>query len=122
MDLEGIDARRRDELRQRLDEGENQIIACAGCERKWKIKRKNDVIPQFKLHAMPPDEFPAGSCPDCGNTYCIGCAKKHIDESGRFICPGCKINLKLANDGLKKIIYNWAASALPKRKRGKKKS
>jgi transposase-like protein len=62
---------------------------------------------------MPPDEFPAGACPECGKTYCIGCAKEHVDENGRFMCPECQKNLKLSDDGLKKIIYDWAASAIP---------
>ncbi len=107
------DSRRREELRKRLDEGTTQIVGCARCKRKWKIKRKNNAVPRFTLHAMPPDEFPAGTCPQCGKTYCIGCAKKHIDKNGRFICSQCKTNLKLSDDGLKKIIHDWAVSAIP---------
>ena len=113
MKLEGNNAQRRDELHQRLDEGMNKVIGCAGCRRKWKIKRKNDPVPPFKLQAMPPDEFPAGTCPACGKTYCIACAKKHIDRNGRFICYKCKVNLKLADEGLKKIIYDWAVKTIP---------
>ena len=66
---------------------------------------------------MPPDEFPAGSCPDCGRTYCIGCAKRRIDKSGHFICPKCKVNLKLNEEGLRKIIYDWAVKQIPAKTR-----
>jgi transposase-like protein len=62
--------------------------------------------------AMPPDDLPAGSCPSCGKTYCIGCAKENLDPQGRFVCPACGKSLKLINEGLKKLVADWAESAL----------
>jgi hypothetical protein len=59
---------------------------------------------------MPPDDMPAGSCQECGKTWCIGCAKNHLDQAGRFLCPHCGRPLKIMNEGLKKIIYDWAAA------------
>ena len=114
MRLDGDDVQRRDELSRRYSENIYRVIGCASCSRKWKIKRDCSTVPPIRLHAMPPDEYPAGSCPECGKTYCIGCAKKRIDKSGRFICPKCKTNLKLSEEGLRKIIYNWAVKAVPK--------
>jgi len=113
MALNGNDAQRRDELRQRYSEMSVRVIECADCGRKWKIKRDCKPVTPIRLHAMPPDEFPAGSCPECGKTYCIGCAKKRIDKNGRFTCAKCRTNLKLSEEGLKKIIYDWALKAVP---------
>jgi hypothetical protein len=62
---------------------------------------------------MPPDELPAGTCAACGTSYCIGCARERLDDRGRFICPVCGRPLKLINEGLKKIVADWAAEALP---------
>jgi hypothetical protein len=62
---------------------------------------------------MPPDDLPAGSCPECGKTYCIGCAKEHLDESGRFLCSECGKSLKLIDEGLKKLVYDWASKEIP---------
>jgi tetratricopeptide (TPR) repeat protein len=109
--LSGDNADRRRELILRLDEGLFRIINCASCNRTWKVKRAVEAIPSIKLHAMPPDDYPAGTCPGCGKTYCVGCAKKHLDKSSRFICPKCRINLKLSDEGLKKIIYDWASAS-----------
>jgi tetratricopeptide (TPR) repeat protein len=108
--LSGEDADRRRELVSRLDKGLFHIINCAGCSRTWKVKREGKAIPSIKLYAMPPNDYPAGTCPDCGKTYCIGCVKKHIDNNSRFICPKCRTNLKLSDEGLKKIIYDWASA------------
>jgi tetratricopeptide (TPR) repeat protein len=110
LNLSDDDADRRRELIKRLDEGLFRIINCADCSRAWKVKRAIEEIPSIKLYAMPPDDYPAGTCPDCGKTYCIACAKKHIDKNNRFICPKCRINLKLSDDGIKKIIYDWASA------------
>jgi transposase-like protein len=62
---------------------------------------------------MPPDDFPAGTCPSCGAAYCIGCAREHLDENGRFLCPNCGKTLKLIDEGLKKMVYDWAAANMP---------
>jgi transposase-like protein len=83
-------------------------IECTSCKRDWKILRECKPAQSIRLHAMPPDELPAGSCLNCGKTYCIGCAKEHLDSSGRFVCPTCGRTLKLINEGLKQIVYDWA--------------
>jgi len=110
LELKEDIARGRDELRARLDDMAYMTIKCDSCENHWKIARENKPVPPIRLYAMPPDELPAGSCLSCGKTYCIGCAQKNLDASGRFICPLCNRPLKLVNEGLKKIIYNWAVS------------
>ncbi|AEF82577.1 tetratricopeptide repeat protein [Leadbettera azotonutricia] len=99
---------RREELRTRLDEAVYNKVPCAACERSWKILKEPPSVPSIRLFAMPPDDLPAGSCPECGKAYCIGCAKKNLDPSGRFVCPECGKALKLINEGLKKIVYDWA--------------
>ena len=100
-----------DELKSRMDEQSHHTIKCATCERGWRVPRESPYVQSMRLFAMPPDDLPAGSCPDCGKTYCIGCAKKHLDEKGRFICPDCSQPLKLSNNGLKKIVHDWAVKA-----------
>ena len=97
-----------EELREHLDDLFYQTIDCVSCDLAWKVPKNQPTVPAIRLYAMPPDDLPAGSCTGCGKTYCIGCAKKNIDESGRFICCSCGRPLKLVNEGLKKLIYDWA--------------
>ncbi|MDR1239436.1 MAG: tetratricopeptide repeat protein [Treponema sp.] len=101
------------DLQKRLEEGTTRLIGCAVCERNWRVPRNPPPSPAIRLYAMPPDDFPAGICAGCGSAYCIGCAKEHLDENGRFLCPQCGKPLKLMDEGLKKIVADWAASTLP---------
>jgi tetratricopeptide (TPR) repeat protein len=130
MELPESAAARRKELKERLDALMYTTISCAACGRDWRVLKDPPAIQGIRLHAMPPDEFPAGSCQDCGKTWCIGCAKKHLDASGRFLCPRCGRPLRIINEGFKKLIYEWAvtdglvkgkkeSSAPAKRKRGR---
>jgi tetratricopeptide (TPR) repeat protein len=112
IELNSGETKRLRELRRRLEDSVTRVINCASCKRSWRVPRDPEPSPAIRLYAMPPDEYPAGSCPECGRTYCIGCAKKHVDKSGRFLCPRCHKNLKLSDEGLKKIIYTWAASEI----------
>jgi tetratricopeptide (TPR) repeat protein len=120
-------ALQREELKVRLDSLLYTGISCASCGRSWKVLKEPPSVSGIRLYAMPPDDMPAGSCQECGKTWCIGCAKKHLDEAGRFLCPRCGRPLRIINEGLKKIIYDWAvaggmaegASAPAKRKRGR---
>jgi tetratricopeptide (TPR) repeat protein len=101
------------ELQKRMEDGTTRLISCSSCERSWRVLRDPPPAPPLRLYAMPPDDFPAGTCTGCGSVYCIGCAKKHLDENGRFLCPRCGKTLKLMNEGLKKIVADWAASSIP---------
>jgi tetratricopeptide (TPR) repeat protein len=117
---EGEAAARVKELRRRLEEGTTRLINCASCERNWRVPRTPPPSPAIRLYAMPPDDFPAGTCPQCGHIYCIGCAKEHLDAEGRFLCPDCGKSLKLIDEGLKKIVALWAASSIPPKDSKKK--
>jgi len=124
LELAGDAAKGREELGIKLDELTYKLIECASCDRNWKILKDPPPSPALRLFAMPPDHLPAGSCPDCGKTYCIGCAKQNLDSAGRFICPSCNRSLKLAGEGLKKIIYDWAVKdgLVKNKKRGRGRS
>jgi tetratricopeptide (TPR) repeat protein len=111
LELNQNTAKGLEELKSRIDEQTYKIIKCASCERSWRVLKESPPIQAMKLFAMPPDDLPAGACPDCGKTYCIGCAKEHLDEKERFICPHCGQPLKLSNNGLKKIVHDWAVKA-----------
>jgi tetratricopeptide (TPR) repeat protein len=104
------------ELRKRFEEAAIKIISCSGCKQTWKVSKIEIDVPPIKLFSEPPDELPAGTCPSCGKTFCIGCAKKSIDEDGRFVCKKCGKNLKLTDSGLRKIINNWSAEIVPEKK------
>jgi len=108
LKLKGDAVKRREELRARMDELLYRTIECASCERSWKVFRDPPPAPTLRIFAMPPDNLPAGSCQNCGKSYCIGCARKNLDPSGRFVCSGCTRSLKLVNEGLKKILHDWA--------------
>ncbi|MDR0669178.1 MAG: tetratricopeptide repeat protein [Treponema sp.] len=113
LPLSGEDAEHREELRRRILDGTTRLIPCAACGRTWRVPLDPPPVSFLRLVAMPPDEIPAGTCPSCGTSYCIGCAKEHVDTGGRFTCPACGKPLKLLNEGLKKIVADWAAGTPP---------
>ena len=122
LDLSPEAAKGRDELADQLESFRYTTIHCASCDRSWKVLKDSPPVKGIRLFAMPPDDLPAGSCPACGKTWCIGCAKKNMDSSGRFVCSHCGKSLKLINDGLKKIINDWASKDGPsKNKSGSRK-
>jgi tetratricopeptide (TPR) repeat protein len=102
----------REELRSRLEEALTRLISCASCGRSWRVGRPAEPVKPIRLFAMPPDELPAGTCPRCGKTWCVGCARQSMDRDGRFLCPDCGLSLKLADEGLKKLVYDWAEKEL----------
>jgi tetratricopeptide (TPR) repeat protein len=109
---DGAALKRREELRARLEEALTRLIFCATCGRSWRVSRTPEQARPIRLFAMPPDELPAGSCPRCGKTWCVGCARQSMDGDGRFLCPDCGLSLKLTDEGLKKLVYDWAEKEL----------
>jgi tetratricopeptide (TPR) repeat protein/transcription elongation factor Elf1 len=120
LELSADAAKGRDDLEQWMEEALFRTVSCALCGREWRVERNGESVPAIKLYAMPPDDMPAGACPGCGKTYCVGCRKDNLDESGRFTCPDCGKSLKLSDNGLKALLYDWAEKNLKKKKRGKK--
>jgi tetratricopeptide (TPR) repeat protein len=112
LPLEEGARKRRDELRARLEEALSRLIPCAACGRSWRVSPPPEPVKPLRLFAMPPDDLPAGTCPRCGKTWCIGCAKQFLDDSGRFRCPDCGVSLKLSDEGLKKLVCDWAEREL----------
>jgi tetratricopeptide (TPR) repeat protein len=110
LDLPEKTALHRDEFSARLDSLLYTPVSCASCGRNWKVLKEPPPTPAIRLYAMPPDDMPAGTCQECGETWCIGCAKKHLDQTGRFLCPRCGKPLKIIHEGLKRMIYDWAAA------------
>jgi tetratricopeptide (TPR) repeat protein len=113
LELSPAAVSRREELRKRLEEALTRYIACASCGRGWRVPRDAPRAPPIRLFAMPPDDLPGGTCVSCGKTYCIGCARERLDPDGRFICPQCGKPLKLVDEGLKKMVYDWASAVIP---------
>jgi tetratricopeptide (TPR) repeat protein len=98
------------ELRKQFLEATTKPAVCAVCGRAWRIERNPQPAPPLRLVAQPPEDLPAGTCPSCGKTYCIACAKTTLDNQGRFVCPQCGERLKLFDGGLKKLVADWASS------------
>lgn len=94
-------------MKRRILEATTRHVPCASCDRSWRVQKDLPPQPALRLVAEPPDHMPAGNCPRCGVAYCVGCGKQHLSE-GRFICPRCGERLKLLDDGLKKILQDWA--------------
>jgi len=116
LELNKDATRGRDDLRKWMWEALYKIVSCASCKREWEVERNPPQLPaNFKLLAMPPDDMPAGTCPGCGNTYCVGCRKEALDESGRFVCPDCGKTLKLTDEGIKAMLNDWAHKNLKKK-------
>ncbi|MDR2048397.1 MAG: tetratricopeptide repeat protein [Treponema sp.] len=101
-------SRGKDDLDAWMEEATTRLIACASCGIEWRVRKNPEPVPPLRLYAMPPDDMPAGTCPACGNSYCVGCRKDALDEAGRFTCPECGKTLKLSDEGVKELIYIWA--------------
>ncbi|GAB1483450.1 hypothetical protein MASR2M78_22660 [Treponema sp.] len=97
------------ELRERLTDATSRLVNCASCTRSWRVLKDAPSAPPLRLVAEPPDDLPAGTCVRCGKTYCIGCLKAMVSD-GRFTCPECGQNLKFYDEGLKKLLADWAES------------
>jgi len=101
------DSERSDLLDEEISETNTNKIDCFSCGRVWCVPK--DIPAQGSLHltAQPPDELPAGTCPECMKTYCIGCAKEALGEDGRFRCKTCGAKLKLIDQNAIYILSKW---------------
>ncbi len=103
-------------LKQSLAELENAItmattrnINCSLCNIQWTVPRELPPQGALSLRAEPPDTMPAGICPNCSKTYCIGCVKQTLVDR-RFHCPDCQQALKLSDNGIVKILNDWLSN------------
>jgi tetratricopeptide (TPR) repeat protein len=106
--LAAVDSTERtSELEEEIADLSTTKISCGDCKRTWRVPK--DIPPQGSLHltAEPPDDLPAGTCPDCMITYCIGCAKETLGEDGRFRCKKCGKPLKLIEQNVIWLLNEW---------------
>lgn len=80
------------------------IYSCSSCNEEWIVPKKTGVQPALKLVGEPPDNMPAGKCPDCGKIFCIGCAKDNL-INGRLACMDCGVPLKLSEDWMRYLYH-----------------
>jgi tetratricopeptide (TPR) repeat protein len=91
-----------------IQEGAMKKLCCSGCGREWFVPRQLPHAVPLRLEAEPPDDLPAGICPECGTIRCIACAKPGLGEDGRFRCTICGKPLKLSDPGLMWLLSEWA--------------
>lgn len=96
-----------DKLAQEILETSSNIFSCSVCGREWRVPKNIPDQGRLAITAQPPDDLPAGKCPDCGAVYCIGCAKEHLDSSGRFHCASCGSALKLSDSNIIWLLSEW---------------
>ena len=106
-----------DDLEKWMTDALYKTVFCASCNREWQVERDPKTAASLRVYAMPPDDMPAGTCPACGKTFCVGCRKDTLDDSGRFICPGCGKPLKLTDNGLKAMLNDWAKKNVKKQRK-----
>ncbi len=97
------------ELRHKLEEATTRIVRCAECGRQWRVEKDPAPIGRLRLIGELPDELPAGTCPSCGNSFCVACGRKAV-KNERLHCPKCGGPLKLSDEGIKKLLAQWSAS------------
>lgn len=95
--LQPLDRSASDSIYAAIREATIDTIACATCGRSWDVPKPTPVAPRSRLRGEPPDDSPAGSCPNCGKIYCVACRKADLRE-GRFVCPDCGVPLNLNDD------------------------
>jgi Putative Zn-dependent protease, contains TPR repeats len=91
-------------LRAEIEEATTEPLSCSGCGRIWRVPRELPAQSASNIRAMPPDDSPAGACPNCGKVYCIACRKGALSEESRFTCPDCGEALKLSDNRLRYLV------------------
>lgn len=94
------------ELHKKIKDSLEITYTCAVCGREWTAPKEVPEQGQLRLRGEPPDESPAGECPDCGKVYCVACAKAYLD-GGRFSCKECGTHLKLIDNGIKYLVSRY---------------
>jgi len=110
VQLEGMESSER--VRRLAEEIENRStdrIACSKCARVWRVPKEIPAQGSLHLTAEPPDDLPAGTCPECRETWCIGCARETLGDDGRFRCLKCGRPLKLIESGVIWLLNRWQA-------------
>lgn len=101
--LKNLDVARARLLEAELLEATTESLACAGCQRTWRVPRDLPAQSGASIRAMPPDDSPAGACPRCGKIWCIACRKDSLVDN-RFTCPDCGEALKLSDNRLRYLV------------------
>lgn len=99
-------------VRKEIHEAGTNRIVCSSCGREWRVPRNIPSQGSLKLHAQPPEDLPAGTCPECHETVCIGCAKENLGDDGRFRCRRCGVPLKLIDQNVLWLLDQWHQQAL----------
>ena len=97
------------EFLENLNEKTMRKLSCCKCNENWFVPKNLTEGAKLTLKAMPPDNLPAGICPECGNIFCIGCAKEKLQDDGRFVCLDCGVNLKLQDSGIIYLLNEWSS-------------
>lgn len=108
--LQAHDPAAADAIRTAIRAATIETIGCASCGRSWDVPRPTPVVPRTRLRGEPPDDSPAGSCPECGKTFCVACRKDALRE-GRFTCPDCGVTLNLNDDRVRWIVLDRIRSS-----------
>ena len=97
------------EFIETLNEKTMRKLSCCKCNENWFVSKNLSDGAKLTLKAMPPDNLPAGICPECGKIFCIGCAKEKLQDDGRFVCLDCGVNLKLQDSGIVYLLNQWSS-------------
>ena len=97
------------EFIETLNEKTMRKLSCCKCNINWFVPKNLSDGAKLTLKAMPPDNLPAGICPECGKIFCIGCAKEKLQDDGRFVCLDCGVNLKLQDSGIVYLLNQWSS-------------
>ncbi len=97
-------------LLEKIRAATEKRLVCSMCGKEWWVPKNIDPQPPLRIHGEPPGDSPAGSCPECGKVYCVSCMVDYVEES-RFVCPHCRVPLKLSDDYLKYLVKSFLEKA-----------